>query len=85
VGELVDENTGSWNISIVHEIFQANEVEIICNLPLSWHRQGDQLIWRGTSTGIFTVRSTYHMEMKRKMANRGEGSQRVDNLIWKSL
>ena len=30
-GDLVDANTGSWNSPLVHEIFLAHEVEIICD------------------------------------------------------
>lgn len=86
VAELIDRNTGGWNISLIHSIFWTEEAEIICNLPLSRYYQSDKMIWLATSTGVFTVQSTYYLENKRKNMMAGEGSNQArSNGVWKNL
>jgi hypothetical protein len=47
-------------------------VEQICSIPINpWSRE-DKLIWAGTKNGRFSVRSAYHLEVKRR--NRGNWS-----------
>ena len=46
----------------------------------------DKLIWRASPSGIFTVRSTYHMEMELKRRESGMGSEQSRNThLWKAL
>ena len=52
---------GEWNVSLIKAIFNEEEANLICQLPLSKYMPLDRLIWRGTSIGIFTVHSAYHM------------------------
>lgn len=86
VGDLVDVNARRWNSSLIHEIFLEHEAKLICSMPLSRYSQDDQLIWRGTSNGIFTIRSAYHMDMEMKAMKKGEGSAIIlDDSFWKTL
>jgi hypothetical protein len=68
------------------EIFKEEEVEMIRQLPRSQYRQQDVLIWRGTTTGEFPVRSAYHLVKEKNKLQPREGSKsyRYDN-IWKSI
>jgi hypothetical protein len=48
--------------------------------------QEDQQIWRGTVTGVFSVRSAYHIEKDRELAAKVGGSTRDRNShIWRSI
>lgn len=51
VKELLDQDTRWWNSSLIKEIFQEDEVDIICQLSLSKYSQKNVMIWKGTSTG----------------------------------
>ncbi len=51
VEELIDQDTRWWNSSLIKEIFQEDEVDIICQLSLSKYSQKNVMIWKGTSTG----------------------------------
>jgi hypothetical protein len=44
VHELIDRETGSWNTSLIQDIFVESEAKIICNLHLSRYCQEDKLI-----------------------------------------
>jgi hypothetical protein len=66
VVELIDKNIGGWNHFLIQSIFWREEVEEICNLPLSRYSQSDKLIWQRTFTGVLMVRSTYFLDKERK-------------------
>jgi hypothetical protein len=75
-------------MSLISSIFSKEEAETIYGIPLSvYGQQQDLLIWRGFSTGDFTVRSAYLLENERQEVNRGESSSNSDKqylwrLIW---
>lgn len=83
---IIDRNTGSWNRTLVGELFLEPEATIICNIPLSRFGHNDKLIWRATTSGIFSVRSAYHLDISRKEQFQGEGSNPAkDEVIWKVI
>jgi hypothetical protein len=46
----------------------------------------DRLLWRATSTGIFTVHSAYHLEKEIQARKKGKGSSLNGNkLLWKTI
>ena len=55
-------------------IFGDEEVEIICNIPISNYLQEDKLIWYATSSGEFLVKSAYYTEKELQERKKGEGS-----------
>jgi hypothetical protein len=74
VVEIIDPDTRWWNKPLITAIFNHEEVEIICNIPLSRYGQPDVLRWQGTTSGEFTVRSAYHLEKEKQERLRGESS-----------
>ena len=46
ISTLIDTSTVSWNGSFIRQSFNQEEVEIICNFPISKYGQGDILYWR---------------------------------------
>jgi hypothetical protein len=83
---LIDQATGWWNLDLVRRLFNPGDVARIGSVMLSPLKQEDKYIWRGSITGIFSVRSAYHMEMRRLAQERGECSG-VDNSgdFWKTI
>jgi hypothetical protein len=60
------------------------EAEVIKNIPLTPLLPRDRLIWKGTPSGAFTVRSAYHMEVERQSHSKGECSNpEEDEEVWK--
>lgn len=86
VSELIYVNTGWWNISLIHNIFNSIEANSICSLALSPGGQPDKLTWLGTSSGVLTVRNAYHLEKERVLHAQGECSMSADSReFWKKL
>jgi ribonuclease HI len=88
VSALIDQDTASWNKQLIRDLVSKEEMEAICLLPLSRYKQRDVLCWRSTSTGEFSVRSAYHLEVERVNREKGEGSNSQGNskiwrLIWR--
>jgi hypothetical protein len=76
-----------WKADLIWTIFTEEEVEIVCNLPISCYWMEDKLMWHATSTGEFTVGSAYHLEKEKHDAMQGEGSnqggaQEIWKIIW---
>ena len=85
VCSLMGPNRNGWNDQLIGEHFEADEAEIIYNLPLSQYGQEDKMIWRLTKTGEFTIRSAYYLG-KERTTRRGEQCSRVvENKSWKSI
>ena len=74
VSSLIDEDTCWWNFKLVQDIFNREEADIICNIPVYPQRQHDKLIWASTKNGEFSMRSAYHLVFDRKEGNRGSCS-----------
>jgi hypothetical protein len=69
VAELIDAESHGWNRSLISSIFTKEESQAILNISLSPILPMDKLIWRGTTNGVFTVRSACHL-----------GKQLLDNI-----
>lgn len=63
------------------------EASVICSIPLLPRPKPDRLFWNDTKTGIFTVKSAYHLQMRaQSAATEGECSTaRKDGKFWKFL
>jgi len=72
----------------IWSIFDPGEAALIGSMVLSPLQQPDKLIWRGTPSGVFSVRSAYHLEMRRLAQTSGEGlevdrSEDMWNRLWR--
>jgi hypothetical protein len=55
VAELIDAHTGGWDRELICRIVDEEEMDLICNIPISRYGKPGRLIWCGTNSGIFTV------------------------------
>jgi hypothetical protein len=65
----------------LEDLFAVEEVEATASIPLSCTNQEDRMIWRGSTNGIFSVKSAYHLakEMEdRAMAGSSKGAPNND-------
>lgn len=61
LAELIDPELKNWNTALLNAVFSEVEANVIAGIPLSPILPRDCLIWKGTSNGLFTVRSAYHL------------------------
>jgi hypothetical protein len=64
--EVIDPGTKSWNLALIQAVFKEVEAQIISNIPLSSLQPKDRLIWRGTTSGKFTVRNAFTWKLRNK-------------------
>jgi hypothetical protein len=88
VAEIIDQDSGWWNIPLIEQIFPADIVEKICSLAISPSVVQDRQIWAYSADGLFSVRSAYFLELERKARQNGCSSlgthQRpIWKIIWK--
>ncbi|XP_059436514.1 uncharacterized protein LOC132169501 [Corylus avellana] len=87
VAALMDPHSRGWNVPLIQSLFEKEEAEIICNIPLSRFDCPDKMVWRATPTGIFTVKSAYFLEQERShgeggASSKGNGWKFFWKLIW---
>jgi hypothetical protein len=73
-------------MSLIHEIFSTEEVDLIGRLAVSPHTGMDRLVWSCTKNGEFTVRSAYHLAKDKFEVDRRSYSNRDNNrTLWKAI
>lgn len=86
VSELIDGDSCWWNTTLIQSIFSLAEAQSICNLALSPGGLPNKLIWQGTTNGMFSVRSAYHLEKELRALDFGESSTPAStSVVWKTV
>jgi hypothetical protein len=80
VKALIDEDTHGWNKGLLETLFTAEEVDAILSIPLSSTNRSDGVIWRGSSNGIFTVKSAYQMAKEMSLEDK-QGALKEDDTV----
>ncbi|XP_075651545.1 uncharacterized protein LOC142622019 [Castanea sativa] len=63
VSDLIDADQKCWNLNKLNRIFLPFEADEIASIPLSIRLPDDKQVWAATSTGLFSVRSAYHLAL----------------------
>lgn len=86
VAEIINLELNWWNIPFIEHIFSAGTVERICSIPICPRSQEDQMIWAGTKSGLFFVRSAYHLEVDRRIRDQdGPSNGSSSSSLWKRI
>ena len=86
VNELLDNELMRWHRDKLETIFSAEEIAAISSIPISLTDQPDTQIWRCTNSGIFSVKSAYHLAKEVEMRGVPEGSmENKEYDVWKIL
>ncbi|KAG7950537.1 hypothetical protein I3843_13G118900 [Carya illinoinensis] len=71
---LIDSNSLSWKKELIETVFNPDEVELICSLPISLRGAVDASIWGYSKKGSFMVRGAYFVDLDSKHQKFGESS-----------
>ncbi|KAF5468409.1 hypothetical protein F2P56_012561 [Juglans regia] len=86
VSSLIDQDTHSWNLHLVHNVFTPEEAAIISKIHISPCNRSDKQVWRCTKNGIFSVKSAYHLQVSMNGINKGQSSESTKHEdLWKLL
>ncbi|PNT62574.1 hypothetical protein BRADI_4g05372v3 [Brachypodium distachyon] len=62
VSDLIDPTTGTWDNALIHDIFWPIDAQRILKVPIARTFVEDFVAWHFNKSGLFSVRSAYHME-----------------------
>ena len=81
--DLIDPISWKWDVNLLHGLFNPQEEKLTMSTPLCHTFIEDKLIWPFTSSGIFTVKSSYNFLAKENLDNLTFGNPMHDSGIWK--
>lgn len=89
VVDLVNPISYSWDEQFIRQTFWKVDTDRILSILLSSYGMSDFVSWRFTQTGLFTVRSAYHVEWERQYGLRLIGDNELGgsntNVIWDTV
>ncbi|XP_012851712.1 PREDICTED: uncharacterized protein LOC105971405 [Erythranthe guttata] len=91
VSDIIEPESGEWDLKILHEVFWPVDVERILAVPVGSVMAKDRWIWHFSKHGNFTVRSCYHhilscaMTMVSRRRNESGSYSGVQQQNWKYI
>ncbi|KAF5475122.1 hypothetical protein F2P56_006963 [Juglans regia] len=86
VAELIDEERKEWKVDLIARVFNKEEADMICAIPISCFGAADRRFWGFSKTGKITVKSAYHADVQWKIERKGcssKGNRYADQ--WKKV
>ena len=83
VNDLIDPVLKQWDEDLLQGLFSSQEVELITSIPLCRTYSEDKLIWPYTSSGNYTVKSSYNFLATAETGQTTTANLRQDGGIWK--
>lgn len=59
VDDLINKTNRTWDREFIHSTFMEEDAKRIFQIPLAATEHEGILVWRGETTGVFSVRSGY--------------------------
>ena len=87
VDELINLVDASWDVDLVQSIFESVDANRILQIPITNGRE-DCVAWHFNRSGLFSVKSAYHCQWKKKFGARiagPQGSGTSNRQVWKNL
>ena len=89
VADLIDADSGSWDVSILREVFDEDSVQRVQQAALTDCRRRDYVVWTFDPQGLFSVKSAYRVAVCSESHHQAVGSlektqnQRMWKTVWK--
>ncbi|KAL0292491.1 UNVERIFIED_CONTAM: hypothetical protein Sradi_6986400 [Sesamum radiatum] len=73
-----------WDVELIQSLFWPDDSNVILQIPLSCVGVPDLLIWHYSTTGLFTVRSAYHLALSLAVPV-GASTERWSRRMWQKI
>jgi len=87
VDELINPVSVAWDVDLVQSIFEPIDANHILQIPITSGRD-DCVAWHYNRNGLFSVKSAYHGQWKKKFGDQLDniqGSGTSNRQVWKNL
>ncbi|KAG5522105.1 hypothetical protein RHGRI_034338 [Rhododendron griersonianum] len=88
VVDIIDDNSGQWDIQKMLVEIPVEVVNAILEIPLARVGRADQLAWHFNPNGCYSVKSGYHIALQNlseKVSNKPGTSFNLAKEVWKVL
>ncbi|KAL0364053.1 UNVERIFIED_CONTAM: hypothetical protein Sangu_0502900 [Sesamum angustifolium] len=85
VSDLINQETGDWNSTVIQDIFLPLDCEVILGIPLGRTVCEDLLIWHYSTNGLFSVRSAYHLACSMEESPCSSNLKETEHSWWRRL
>lgn len=85
MADLIDWSTWHWDTELISNTFWPVDVHSILQVPFGSPETTDRLVWGFSKSGLFTVRSCYHLLISSKHGEEEEALDRCEGAdsLWK--
>jgi hypothetical protein len=90
VNQLFIPGAKTWNLDLLHELFNEHDIQAITTIPIPVSGTEDCVAWHPKKNGTFSVKSAYQLDLAWKQqatacssSSAPNGKQSIWNLIWK--
>ncbi|KAF4352656.1 hypothetical protein G4B88_012559 [Cannabis sativa] len=73
-------NRKQWNLEVLQDLFEARDIDLIMQVPLSDNVNVDSWFWCKEPTGFYSVKSSYRHLQELK----GEWSLQLESELWRA-
>ena len=86
VSLLINSHTRNWDMDLLQDLFQPEEVKLIKSIPLGNVSTLDKIVWSHSQSGVYSVKSGYYFLSKdQSMLNDGSVSSEQSQKLWKLI
>lgn len=88
VHDVIDQSSKSWKEKEIRALVSKEEADQILSIPISQNGKMDYLIWHPNSSGIYLVKSGYHIalaEHNAKLPSKASSSFEPPKSLWKFI
>ncbi|KAL0442468.1 UNVERIFIED_CONTAM: putative mitochondrial protein [Sesamum latifolium] len=84
VSDLILEDTKEWNVEKIDALFWQEDRDLILQIPLGRLGGTDLLVWHYTKSGLFSVKSAYHLALS-LFSPAGPSGERWSTTMWRVI
>lgn len=92
VSQLMKQDSREWDVNMLEACLFQHDIDEVMKIRLSDRVQEDYVAWHYEKSGLFTVRSAYHLAVRLDQqehrevgsSSHADGSRRLYNKIWSS-
>ncbi|XP_030487389.1 uncharacterized protein LOC115704315 [Cannabis sativa] len=82
VNSLLNVDDRSWDVSLVQDMFNVRDANLILGIPLSFSATNDHWAWVGEKSGHYSVKSAYNLLQNQKNSRSGENNSGFWRKLW---